>query len=192
MMAPVRWLLGSVVVLSLCAQQDEAGKILRPADKSAHVKGSIDIVATAPSGKLELDGKPIPVEQPFPNVFHGVLQAAPGQHTLVLKWDGGQKEVRFFAGPNAPASFTPFVEHPPNAGVECTQCHELSSRGRFRFKGGCFECHTQFRQQEAFAKVHTHPPSVLEQCGMCHNAHGSTVKSHLLHSKENACKICHN
>jgi hypothetical protein len=27
---------------------------------------------------------------------------------------------------------------------------------------------------------------------MCHNAHGSTVKSHLLYSKEVACKLCHN
>ena len=27
---------------------------------------------------------------------------------------------------------------------------------------------------------------------MCHNAHGSVVKAHLLYSKETACKICHN
>jgi predicted CXXCH cytochrome family protein len=27
---------------------------------------------------------------------------------------------------------------------------------------------------------------------MCHNAHGSTVKAHLLYSKEAACKLCHN
>lgn len=192
MTASVRWLLGTAVVVGLFAQQDDAGKILRPADRSAHAKGPIDLVATAPSGTLELDGKPIQMEQPFPNVFHGVLKVAPGEHALVLKWDGGQKEIRFFAGPNAPASFTPFVQHPPIAGVQCVQCHELSSRGRFRFKGGCFECHTQNSQQATFAKTHTHPASMLEQCGMCHNAHGSAVKSHLLHSKENACKICHN
>jgi predicted CXXCH cytochrome family protein len=182
------WLLGMTAVLRLMAQQDDPGKIMRPADKSAHAKGSIDLVATAPSGKLELDGKPIQVAQPFPDVFHGVLKVAPGEHALVLTWEGGRKEVRFFAGPNAPVDFTPFVEHPPFARVQCTQCHELSARGRFRFKGGCFDCH----QQQSFAKVHTHPSAMLEQCGMCHNAHGSTVKSHLMHSKENSCKLCHN
>lgn len=175
-------------MLPILAQQDDSGKIMRPADKSAHAKGWIDVVATAPSGKLELDGKPVQVAQPFPNVFHGILKADAGEHALVLTWEGGRKEVRFFVGPGAPSSFTPFVSHPPIAGVECTRCHELSARGRFRFKGGCFDCH----QQQSFAKIHSHPPSILDQCGMCHNAHGSTVKSHLLHSRENSCKLCHN
>jgi hypothetical protein len=82
-----RWvpcLLGTAGVLCLLAQQGDAGKIMRPADKSARAKGSIDIVATAPSGKLELDGKPIQVSQRFSNVFHGALNVAPGKHALVL------------------------------------------------------------------------------------------------------------
>ena len=181
------WLLAAVAVFGLLAQDDDPGKIMRPADKSAHSAGPIDIVATAPSGKLELDGRPIEVAQPFPNVFHGVLKVAPGEHSLVLIWEGGRKEVRFFSGPNAPTGFAAFVQHPPIAGIQCTQCHELSARGRFRFKGGCFDCH----KQETFAKAHTHPATMLQECGMCHNAHGSTVKSHLIHSKENSCKLCH-
>ena len=79
-------------------------------------------------------------------------------------------------------------EHPPVAEVKCTQCHELSSRGRFRFRNNsCFDCHPK----ESFAKVHTHDATVLTECGLCHNAHGSTVKAHLLYPKETACKQCH-
>ena len=171
----------------LLLADDEAGKIMRPADKSSHKTDTVDIIATAPSGKLELDGKPLELAQPFPNVFHSELKVAPGAHSLVLKWEGGRKEVRFFAGPNAPAEFTPFQQHPPIAGIECTQCHELTARARFRFKGGCFDCH----KTAGFEKVHTHPSGMLEECGMCHNAHGSTVKAHLLNSREIACKLCH-
>jgi len=167
---------------------DEAGKILRPANNSSYNSGPIDLVATAPSGKLQLDGIVIEAERPFPDVVHAAVKAAPGMHSLVLAWEGGKKEVRFFVGQNPPAGFQPFHQHPPIPGVQCTQCHELNRRGRFVFKGGCFDCH----QKDDFAKVHTHEPGVLERCGMCHNAHGSTVKAHLLYSKETACRICHN
>ena len=172
----------------LSAADDDAGKILRPADNSSHESGQIGLVATAPSGKLQLDGTFIQTEQPFPNVFHATLKASPGLHSLVLLWEGGKKEVHFFVGPNPPAAFQPFHQHPPVAGVQCTQCHGLNRRGRFVFKGGCFDCH----RSDDFAKVHTHDPARLEQCGMCHNAHGSTVKANLLYPKETACKICHN
>ena len=109
---------------------------------------------------------------------------------LVLAWKDGQTAVRFFTGPNPPASFATFRQHPPQQDVKCTQCHELSQRGRFRFKGGtaCFGCH----QPEGFAKVHTHTAEVLNECGLCHNAHGSTSKAHMLYAKEVACKQCHN
>jgi predicted CXXCH cytochrome family protein len=178
--------IGFICGLSSAAGQD-AGRILRPADNSSHSTGQIDLVATAPSGKLQLDVAPVETEQPFPNVFHATLKASPGVHSLILEWEGGRKEVRFFVGPNAPAAFQPFHPHPPVPGVQCTQCHELNRRGRFVFKGGCFDCH----KRDDFAKVHTHQPATLEQCGICHNAHGSTVKAHLLYSKETACRICH-
>ena len=170
------------------AADEEVGKILRPADNSSHQSGQIDLVATAPSGKLQLDGVLIQTEQPFPDVFHATLKASPGLHSLVLQWEGGKKEVHFFVGPNPPAAFQPFHQHPPIPGVQCTQCHGLNRRGRFVFKGGCFDCH----QRDGFAKIHTHDAARLEQCGMCHNAHGSTVKADLFYSKETACRICHN
>jgi predicted CXXCH cytochrome family protein len=167
---------------------DEAGKIMRPVDGAAMPVDKVDIIATAPAGKLELDGKAVTADQPFPDVFHTTVKASAGTHSLVLTWDGGRKEVRFFVGPNPPAEFQPYREHPPVADVQCTQCHELSKRGRFRFKIGCFDCH----QNNTFAKVHTHDSAVLRECGSCHNAHGSTAKALLLYPKETACKLCHN
>ena len=191
MVRPRVWLVSAIAIGWMCgrpaAADDPAGKILRPADNSSHQSGQVDVVATAPAGKLQLDGVDIQAEQPFPDVFHAALKSSPGMHSLVLLWKGGKKEMHFFVGPDPPTDFQPFHQHPPIPGVQCTQCHELNVRGRFVFKGGCFDCH----QRDGFAKVHTHEPAVLEQCGMCHNAHGSTVKAHLIYSKETACKICH-
>ena len=178
--------LALVSALTLCAE--EAGKIVRPTDGAALPSTEADIVATAPSGKLQLDGKNIAAQAPFPDVLHAIVKVSPGVHSLVLSWQGGRTETRFSAGANPPAGFTPFRQHPPVAGVQCTQCHELNKRGRFHFKGGCFDCH----QQAGFVKLHTHDAARLEQCGMCHNAHGSTIKAHLLFPKEKACKQCHN
>jgi predicted CXXCH cytochrome family protein len=188
MKAPAAILVCAGLLCGVLPAADEGAKILRPSDRAILPGGQVDAVATAPSGRLELDGKPVPAEQPFPNVLHAVFPAAPGLHSLALIWDGGRKEVQFFIGPNPPAGFHPFHQHPPVAGVQCTQCHELSRRGRFRFKGGCFDCH----RREEFAGIHSHEPGVLEQCGLCHNPHGSTAKADLLYPKETACKLCHN
>ena len=166
---------------------DEEGRILRPQDGSALASEEISIVATGTGARLELDGQQIPVQEPFPNVFHAKLKPSPGEHRLALIWEGGRREIRFFMGENAPATFRPFKQHPPVA-TECTQCHSLSRRGRFRFKGGCFDCH----DKETFVGPHEHAPHILEDCGSCHNAHGSTSASHLLLPRQQACRLCHN
>jgi predicted CXXCH cytochrome family protein len=172
----------------ILAADEDAGKIMRPVDGAALANGQADIIATAPSGKLELDGQPIQPEQPFPNVFHAVVKVTPGMHTLALLWDGGKKEIHFFSGNNPPAGFAPFHQHPPLPNIQCTQCHEVNQHGRFRFKGGCFDCH----QRDGFSKIHApHSDSILNECGMCHNAHGSTAKALLLFPKETACRQCH-
>ncbi len=188
-----RYIGGGIAVVLLCvgaavSGKEDSGKIMRPADGAALASGEVDIVATAPAGKLQLDGVPLVAEEPFPNVFHASAKADPGQHTLALIWEGGRKQVNFFVGENPPAEYKPFSQHPPLADVECTQCHDVSRRGRFRFKGGCFDCH----QKQDFTKVHPHPVHILQDCGMCHNAHGSTVKAHMILAKELACKQCHN
>ena len=166
---------------------EPAGKIVRPAAGSWLREGKIDIAATAPGGRLLLDGVALDAEEPFPNVFRAPIDAAPGEHVITLEWPGGKREARIHVGPSAPQGFREFVAHPP-AAAACASCHALSRRGRFRFSGGCFGCHAK----EGFAKVHSHEPHVLESCGLCHNAHGSTAAKHLLLSREQACKQCHN
>jgi predicted CXXCH cytochrome family protein len=173
--------------LTTSASPQDLGKIVRPVDKAAFAPGPVTLIATAPAGRLELDGKPLEAEQPFPDVLVAKISPKPGEHALSLLWENQHKQVRFFVGDVSPAGFTAFRDHPP-AAVECTHCHGLSRRGRFRFQGGCFDCH----QQDDFPKLHQHQPHTLEQCGMCHNAHGSTVKAHLTLPREQACKQCHN
>lgn len=170
----------------LATAQHEEGRIMRPQDGAALPEGEISILATAPRGRLELDGEAITAEEPFPDVFRATTVATPGEHTLALVWETGRKEIRFFVGDTPPAEFAVYVQHPPLA-VDCTQCHGLSRRGRFRFQGGCFDCHPEV----LFAATHQHESHVLQECGQCHNAHGSTTKSHLLLPRETACKLCH-
>ena len=184
----MRFRVAAVLLCSVLPAAEEVGRIMRPAHKASFRSGSVDIIATAPEGVLELDGARIAAEQPFPNVFHAKVDVKPGVHTLKLAWTGGQKEIQFSTGTDTPGGFEPFRPHPPTADVACTQCHGLSRRGRFVFKGGCFDCH----QETSFAKTHTHKSDVLAECGLCHNAHGSIVSKHLIHTKELACKQCHN
>lgn len=160
---------------------------MRPVDGAALASGEFDVIATAPGGRLELDGKPLETDEPFPDVFHARVNAAPGEHRIALVWETGRKEIRVFAGAGAPEDYAKFQEHPPVPGIECSQCHGISRRGRFRFTGGCLDCHAEGQ----FTDSHPHPPHVLEQCGLCHNAHGSTAAAHMTKSKEEACSICH-
>src|SRR5579863_8512229 len=95
----------------LSAADEDAGRIMRPVDGAGLTNGQADIIATAPSGKLELDGQPVEAQQPFPNVFHAVIKVSPGTHTLVLSWNGGKKEIHFFSGPTPPTGFAPFHQH---------------------------------------------------------------------------------
>jgi predicted CXXCH cytochrome family protein len=177
--------LATVFATAIAAAQD--ANILRPVDGAAIAGPMLDIIATAPAGRLELDGKTIAADEPFPNVFHAKTAAPTGEHRLALVWEGGRKEIRIFRGANPPAGFKAYQQHPPLEAVECTQCHGVSRRGRFRFEGGCFTCHIEAN----FTKTHPHAAHVLQECGLCHNAHGSTERFHLRYPKEKACKLCH-
>ncbi len=182
-----RTLSASLLLATALLSAAGSEKIMRPVDGAALASGQIDFIATAVDGRLELDGKPLEALEPFPNVLHAPSVVEAGEHTLVLKWAGGETQVRFFVGENPPAGFEPYFEHPPVADVACTQCHGVSRRGRFRFEGGCFDCHAQ----EKFSDSHPHAAHVLEQCGLCHNAHGSTAKALMLYPRETACQQCH-
>ena len=179
-------LLGLTLLTGMIFAQEERVRIMRPVDGAAISQGKLRIVARGPSGKLELDGQVLQTQEPFPNVFHATVEPSPGEHTLKLLYDGGEREIHFFVGANAPAKFAPFKAHPPIQ-IDCTHCHGLSRRGRFQFQGGCFACH----QEEAFKSIHEHESHVLQECGQCHNAHGSTAKALLTLPKKQACMLCH-
>ena len=179
--------LAALAALALAAAEADEGKIMRPSDGAALGSGPIDVAAMAPAGRIEVDGAPVDAAEPFPNVFHARVDAGPGEHTVSLVWPGGRKDVKVYVGDDPPADFEPFRMHPPPAGLECTQCHALSRRGTFRFRGDCFACHTD----EQFTAKHPHAKHVLEQCGMCHNAHGSTAAALQLYDRDTACRQCH-
>ncbi|PYV09272.1 MAG: hypothetical protein DMG07_23615, partial [Acidobacteria bacterium] len=74
----------ALLALAALAFGDERGKILRPVDGAALPPGELSIVARAPNGRFELDGKEIPAERPFAGVFHARARPAGGAHTLAL------------------------------------------------------------------------------------------------------------
>jgi len=170
----------------LLVPEQDVGRILRPEDGAALPPGEVSIIAVAQAGKLLLDGQQLSVEQSFPEVLHVRTTPSLGRHRLTLAWENGKTEISFFVGDNPPEGFKLFQQHPPSP-VECPQCHTLSRKGRLRFTGGCFGCH----EQGDFNKTHRHPPHILEQCGQCHAAHGSTAKALLVLPRDKACGLCH-
>ena len=165
-----------------------SGRIVKPRTGTWVPGLEIDIIAKAEEGQLLLDGEHVEADTRFPGVLHARIHVASGQHSLRLDSPGGSDEVIFFAGPSPPfPSAAPFADHPP-ARVDCAHCHAVSRRGRFRFSGGCQSCHAEGQ----FIQTHSHAPHELSSCGMCHDAHGSTVAKLLVVPKELACKQCHN
>jgi predicted CXXCH cytochrome family protein len=182
----MRYILLVLLLGYLLVSDQDGGRILSPEDGAALPPGEISIIAMAQAGKLLLDGEQLSIKQPFPDVFHAKVTPPPGKHRLTLAWENGKTEISFFVGDNPPEGFKLFRQHPPSP-VECVQCHALSRKGRLRFTGGCFGCH----EQGNFSKTHRHPPHILEQCGQCHAAHGSTAKAHLILPRDKACGLCH-
>jgi hypothetical protein len=67
-----------------------------------------------------------------------MLKATPGLHSLALVWEGGRNDMHFFVGPNPPEGFQPFHQHPPLAGVQCTQMPRLEPERPFCFQRRVF------------------------------------------------------
>ena len=166
----------------------EGGTIVKPRDGTWIRSEEVEVVAKAAGANLHLNGKPIPAEELFPGVLHARVQVLAGQHVLRLESDEGVHEVRFHSGTAAPRNAgAPFVDHPA-VRIECTHCHSVSRRGRFRFGGGCRAC----RGAEQFIHTHSRQPHELASCGMCLEAHGSSDAKHLVLPPEQACKQCLN
>ena len=184
------WLLAiaSLVLLAEPLAGEASGAIVKPRDGTWIPVLQIDIIAKAKEGRLLLDGKHVAADGSFPGVLYARVPVASGQHSLRLDSPEGSQEITFYAGGNPPsASAVPFADHPPDR-IDCTHCHAVSRRGRFRFNGGCQSCHAE----EQFIQTHSHAFHELNSCGMCHDAHGSTVAKLLIVPKEMACKQCHN
>lgn len=176
------------ILAGLTGAGADGATIVKPRDGTWIRGEEVDVIAKAAGAQLDLDGKPVSAEERFPGVFHARVPVAAGQHLLRLESPEGSHEVRFrTGGASAGDAIEPFVDHPP-VPTACTHCHSLSRRGRFRFSGGCQTCHAK----ERFIQTHSHEPHELASCGMCHDAHGSSVAKLLVLPREQACKQCHN
>jgi predicted CXXCH cytochrome family protein len=176
----------AVMLLLAFASDTVRPGILRPTDGAALEEGKLSVIAAAQGGRLELDRVAVRLEEPAPGVLHGIVEVSPGEHTLALIWPGGRREARFFVGRDAPAPFVPYRQHPSSA-IECSRCHEAGGEARWRFKGGCFDCH----DRDEFPRSHSHTADEIPGCGSCHDPHGSTVAALLLAPRTKVCGQCH-
>ena len=178
----------AMLVYAGAADSEDPGVIVKPRDGTWLPGKDIDIIAKVAEGRLLLDGAPIDAAEPFPSVLYARVSLEAGGHALRLESASGSTEVQFHVGePPQGVAVDPYVDHPPFQ-TACTHCHSLSSRGRFRFSGGCQACHAK----EKFIQSHSHEPHELASCGMCHDAHGSSTAKLLILSQDVACKQCHN
>ncbi len=163
-------------------------RIVKPHDGALLPAGALDVIALASEGGLTLNGETLSASQPFPGVLLAKLKLTAGTHVLELSAEHDTQRVTFQVTDAVNGSDGALYRHHPPLAVECTQCHGVSRRGRFRFGGGCDSCHAP----EPFIRTHSHQPHELSSCGMCHDAHGSSAAKLLVLPREQACKQCHN
>ena len=187
--------LGAVVMACFAQQEKPGPAFLRPVNESVLKSGAIQVVArVAGPGKLQVDGKAVPTTSPTATALVGDLKLGPGMPELAL--DSGPKigvsKIRVFVAGGAeqpPAGWAVFRQHPPAA--KCDACHsntsETWSLESVPTMESCKGCHDLAK----FPETHTHAPSVLEECQLCHQPHGSKEAFHLKFPKETACKQCH-
>ena len=85
--------------------------------------------------------------------------------------------------------------HGPVGSGDCVACHLPHASHNEKLliaslkKGAlCFACHKE--RLEEFKRKHTHKP-VGEDCGKCHDPHGSDTKAQLLMPQPGLCRKCH-
>jgi predicted CXXCH cytochrome family protein len=174
--------------------QAAAPQFLRPTADSVVEAGPLSIVARASAGaSLLLDGRAVKATSPGPGALTATITPAAGKHELTIRDAAGTSTIVFFAGATgAPAESKSFRVHPPpELKAECATCHAVKNE-KWTFAGAslasnCHNCH----QRETFSKTHTHEPTVLRDCQMCHTTHGSTEAKHLKMPPKTACEQCH-
>ncbi len=190
----LRRCIGLAFVASLClGQEDKGPAILRPVNESVVKPGALSVVARVEGpSRLLLDGKAVAFQSPAPGVLTAKVNLNAGPHELSLEGKSDSVKTRIFAAsPSspAPAGWAEFRVHPPTAA--CDACHSVKD-GAWAAKGAstaesCSACHNL----QKFPQTHTHAVSVLEECQLCHEPHGSKALRHLRFPKETACKQCH-
>ena len=89
----------------------------------------------------------------------------------------------------------PFTHRLPQGAMSCVDCHNPhasfradSMKEAFGNEPGCLQCHSDKRGPFVFE----HPPSKIEGCAACHEAHGSANPKMLVrHDVKLLCLECH-
>ena len=104
-----------------------------------------------------------------------------------------QAEVCFTCHKEQRAQVNRPSHHPIVEGkMACTSCHDLHNDNpkaliKASTNDTCFTCHMEKRGPF----VHNHQP-VTEDCGICHNPHGTTIANLLKARPPFLCQECHN
>ena len=93
---------------------------------------------------------------------------------------------------HTPLSRLPYF-HAPSANWECLKCHDSKQEKKFQLNADysakiCFECHTD-KQEDIAKKKSVH--GVVDQCTMCHDAHGADNDMFLVAPVNTICRTCH-
>lgn len=114
------------------------------------------------------------------------------QHDKVRAKDT-QTEVCFTCHKEQRNQITRPSHHPiPEGKMTCSSCHDVhSDNPKMMARGStndtCYTCHMEKRGPF----IHNHQP-VTEDCGICHNPHGTTIANLLKSRPPFLCQECHN
>ncbi len=190
-------------------------RVLYPANRTVAQAGPVRLIVAAPKAMAKLaatlDGKPLALQRlPFADAWMtpGVLTAtadavadraetvlwiatpklAAGTHTAVVA--GRKVQFRAVKG-KAPSGWTDRYAHstPAGAASDCAGCHDTKGKalGAATMPDTCSRCHDEATVQNK----HSHTPTPLARCAMCHDPHGAPRPKLLLDEKKKLCSRCH-
>ena len=170
-------------------------RVIAPADKAILESGKIDIICSADSVDLQIDGTAHAWE-PFELPLHVArTKLKPGLHQIRI----GARRLEIIVAKDTkrrdgPKGWKIVHRHAIDDGPSgCQDCHETKQRngrtqvGEFKGHEACLVCHTAVD----FEVDHSHILEPLEACQMCHSLHGSPHKSLLKAPTRRLCSECH-